>query len=253
MGSDTDRLHFDDAIKDEFRDQGYLVLSRVIPDEHLQILRSGCQYSIDMVNAEMDREKVDVKGPNHRGKRYFISLRYKQIPRVEEFIFSDLMSSICLNLLGNTAYLFYEQFVVKGAKVGMKFNWHQDSAYVLNAGYPPHPPFLTCWCALDDVTESNGTVYILQNGSREVVDHIQDSETSDLVGYHGNDPGRPVIAPAGSIAVFSSTTFHRSGPNTTHEMRRTYVAQYSSVPISNETGLMAFAEPLLLEGKRVSP
>ena len=253
MAKDTRSLQLGDEMRKEFGEQGYLILNRVIPEEHLQILRSGCQHSIDIANAEMDKEQVDVRGPNHRGKRYFISLRYKQIPRLEEFIFSDLMADICGAILGPTVYLFYEQFVVKCADVGMKFSWHQDSAYVLNAGYPPHAPFLTCWCALDAVTEENGTIYFLQAGNQsgQVMEHTHDNETKDLVGYHGGDPGVPVIAPAGSIAVFSSTSFHRSGPNTTGAMRRAYVVQYSIEPISDGTKLMAFAEPFLRDGKRI--
>jgi hypothetical protein len=42
--------------------------------------------------------------------------------------------------------------------------------------------------------------------------------------------------PAGSIACFSSTLFHRSGPNTTDRMRRVYVAQYSATPILDADG-----------------
>ena len=42
--------------------------------------------------------------------------------------------------------------------------------------------------------------------------------TNDKVGYHGNDPGEPAIVPAGSIVVFSSRTFHRSGPNLTGQL-----------------------------------
>ena len=42
------------------------------------------------------------------------------------------------------------------------FSWHQDSGYV--KWYDPttqHKPYVTCWCTLDDVSEENGTVYIL--------------------------------------------------------------------------------------------
>jgi ectoine hydroxylase-related dioxygenase (phytanoyl-CoA dioxygenase family) len=55
-----------------------------------------------------------------------------------------------------------------------------------------------------------------------------------------------VVVPAGSIASFSSTLFHRSGPNTTDQMRRVYVAQYSAEPILNEDGSRPrhLAEPL---------
>ena len=48
--------------------------------------------------------------------------------------------------------------VIKGAETGMKFSWHQDSGYV---NYPDHKPYLTCWCALDDMSEANGTVHLL--------------------------------------------------------------------------------------------
>ena len=74
-----------------------------------------------------------------------------------------------------------------------------------------------------------------------------------MVGYFGDDPGDPVTVPAGSIACFSSTLFHRSGPNTTDRIRRTYVAQYSSEPILNEerSAPRHLAEPLLIHGDRV--
>lgn len=67
--------------------------------------------------------------------------------------------------------------------------------------------------------------------TREVVEHVHDEETNDLVGYFGDDPGDPIIVPAGSIASFTSTLFHRSGANTTDRMRRVYLAQYSAEPI----------------------
>ena len=72
--------------------------------------------------------------------------------------------------------------------------------------------------------------------TREVVEHVHDEETNDLIGYFGDDPGDPVIVPAGSIACFSSTLFHRSGPNTTDRMRRVYLAQYSAELILSEDG-----------------
>jgi ectoine hydroxylase-related dioxygenase (phytanoyl-CoA dioxygenase family) len=57
--------------------------------------------------------------------------------------------------------------------------------------------------------------------------------------------------PAGSIACFSSTLFHRSGPNTTDRMRRVYVAQYSAEPILSEdrSGPRHLADPLLTHGR----
>jgi ectoine hydroxylase-related dioxygenase (phytanoyl-CoA dioxygenase family) len=134
----------------------------------------------------------------------------------------------------------------------MKFGWYQDSGFI---GYA-HRPYLTCWIALDDVTEANGTVYLLpysRPGTRDVVVHVRDEETNDLIGYFGDDPGDPVIVPAGSIACFSSTLFHRSGPNTTDGMRRIYLAQYSAEPILSEDRSVPrhLADPILSNGERV--
>ena len=149
-----------------------------------------------------------------------------------DFVFGTLMQDICRRVLGPEAIYFLDQFVVKAAQKGMKFSWHQDSGYV---GID-HPPYLTCWTALDDMTEENGTVFILPYdhiGIRSRVRHLQEEGSNDMVGYFGDDPGIPVIVPAGSIAIFSSVCFHRSTPNTTDKMRRVMLTQYCQAPIKN--------------------
>ena len=79
------------------------------------------------------------------------------------------------------------------------------------------------------------------------VQHIRDGASGDKIGYFGRDPGVPVIAPAGSIAVFTSYNFHSSGTNTTDRMRRVYLAQYSCEPLALPDGskLWGNAEPFL--------
>jgi ectoine hydroxylase-related dioxygenase (phytanoyl-CoA dioxygenase family) len=240
-----------DQQKQQYAEEGYFLLENVIPPAHLTMLREECQRYIEQMNAEMDRLGVDVLGINHRDKRYFISKRYKESGRLSDFLFSDLMAEICRATLGDNAYLFLEQYVVKMAEVGMKFGWHQDSGYIPF----DHKPYVTCWCTLDDVTEANGTVYILpysRAGTRSKVEHVVEEGTNDKVGYFGDDPGIPVILPAGSLAVFSSFTFHRSGANTTNNMRRIFLAQYSATPILNPDGQPRnWVEPFLQAGQNV--
>jgi ectoine hydroxylase-related dioxygenase (phytanoyl-CoA dioxygenase family) len=233
-----------------FREDGYFVLDDVVPPHDLQALRDECQRFIDEREAEMDRLGVDTLDLDHRGRRYFLPA-YQHSHVVRRFLFSDLMCQIARATLGETVYVFNEQYVVKAAEHGMRFSWHQDSGFI---DYP-HPPYLTCWIALDEVSEVNGTVYLLpytRAGTREVVPHTRDEQTNDLIGYSGGDPGEPVLAPAGSIACFSSTVLHRSGPNTTDRMRRVYLAQYSTEPIltADRTAARHLAEPLLVNGRR---
>jgi hypothetical protein len=202
----------------QFREDGFFVLKRTVPPGDLDTLRGECQRFIDERDREMDRLRVDKLDLDRRGSRYFVHA-YGMSPGVERFLSSGLMGQIAQAALGDTVYLFNEQYVVKAAEQGMPFSWHQDSGFI---DYP-HRPYLTCWIALDDMTEANGTVYLLpysRAGTRDVIKHIRDEESNDLVGYFGNDPGDPVIVPAGSIVCFSSTLFHRSGPNTTDRVRR---------------------------------
>jgi ectoine hydroxylase-related dioxygenase (phytanoyl-CoA dioxygenase family) len=234
----------------QFRDKGYFVLESVVPPADRETLRNECQRFIDERDSEMDRLGVDTIDLDHRGQRYFVDAWGKS-PAVERFLRSELMLEIARATLGDSVYLFNEQYVVKAAERGMKFGWHQDSGFIPYA----HRPYLTCWIALDDVSEANGTVYLLpysRAGTRDVVEHVREEETNDLVGYFGDDPGDPVLVPAGSIACFSSTVFHRSGPNTTDRMRRVYLAQYSSEPILSEDGSRPrhLAEPLLIADER---
>jgi ectoine hydroxylase-related dioxygenase (phytanoyl-CoA dioxygenase family) len=218
----------------QFREEGFFVLRGVVPAGDLDTLRDECQRATRAREREMDRLGVGKLDLDHRGSRYFLHA-YGKSPAVERFLSSELMTQIAQAALGDTVYLFNEQYVVKAAERGMKFSWHQDSGFIEYA----HLPYLTCWVALDDMTEANGTVYLLpysRAGTRSVVKHVRDRETGDLIGYFGDDPGDPVIVPAGSIACFSSTLFHRSGNNETDRMRRVYVAQYSAEPILSEDG-----------------
>jgi ectoine hydroxylase-related dioxygenase (phytanoyl-CoA dioxygenase family) len=240
-----------------YHDEGYMILPGVIPAEMLTMLREECSYYLGYFDSIMDAKGVTTENISHRGKRYFINNRYRLSNRLWRFIFSDLMAEVARATVGPEAYLFHEQWVVKGAEQGMKFSWHQDSGYV--KWYDPatvHKPYVTCWCTLDDVNEENGTVYLLphsRGGTKQrIIDHMKEDGTNDLVGYKGSDPGDAVIVPAGSIVAFDSFVLHRSGPNLTDRMRRIYLPQYSPAPILRPDGKpWAMATPFLRNGVNI--
>ncbi|MGE4608105.1 MAG: phytanoyl-CoA dioxygenase family protein, partial [Myxococcota bacterium] len=230
-------------------------IENVLGFAQLEMLREECQFLLDESDRAMLATGEIVRDINHRGKRYFVSKRHTDRPRLRDFLFSEPMARVCRVLIGDNVWLFNEQFVVKSAEVGLPFSWHQDSGYI-DSGCP-HKPYLSLWCALDDVDEENGTVYVLPFSHAEVtsrVDHVTQAGTNDLVGYSGNEVGEAAIMSAGSIVAFSSVTFHRSGANSTNEPRRVFVAQYSVEPIIDPRNdqLWALATPLLINGERVS-
>jgi ectoine hydroxylase-related dioxygenase (phytanoyl-CoA dioxygenase family) len=245
-------LRITDAQKTKYQTEGFFILEKIIPDEDLKFLRSECDDHVQQQNTEMDRLGTDVLNLSRRNSRYFVFLAYKERPQLGEFIFSDRMRELCRATIGDTAYLFWEQFVVKGTdKKGAEFGWHQDSGYVDHVD----KPYVNFWIPLDDVNEENGTVSLLsytKAGTREKVEHKPVPGTNDRVGYFGSDPGVPAICPAGSIVVFSSTVFHRSGANYTNKMRRAYAVQFSPEVIYEADGsLKGLDVAFLKNGRRV--
>jgi hypothetical protein len=241
----------------QFGEDGYFILEDAIDPGTLAMLRGECDHFVAREDARMDALGVDVLDITHRNKRYHASFCIRDRAVLGQFVFGSAMEGICRALLGPDAFLFYDQFVVKGADAGMALAWHQDSGYV-NAvdGDLSHRPYITCWCPLDDVTEENGTVFILPqsaSGIRDATPHRYDPETNDWVGYDGPLEGVPVRARAGSVAVFSSLTLHSSGPNRTNRMRRAYLAQYSPEPVltADRRLLWGNALPFLKDGERV--
>jgi ectoine hydroxylase-related dioxygenase (phytanoyl-CoA dioxygenase family) len=238
--------------KRKYRQDGFFILESIIPDEELALVRKECMELIKEQDKEMDKLGTNVLNLSRKNSRYFVFLASKNRPQLGEIIFSDLMAEICKATIGDDAYLFWEQFVVKGTDPkGAEFTWHQDSGYV---DYE-HKYYVNAWIPLDDVNEENGTVYLLPYslaGTREKIEHKPVPGTSDRECYFGPEKGIPANCPAGSVVVFSSTTFHRSGSNNTKKMRSAYAIQFSPEPIYEADGsLKGLAEPFLKNGERL--
>ena len=226
--------------KRQYAAEGFFLIESFFGDVVIEALRAECDKSVAYVDQAMDEMGVDTYGLNHRDQRYIFPQQYKKSDVLPGVLFSEPMAEICRATLGATAYLVLEQFVVKGARcVPFEFS-----------------NYTTVWIPLDDVDEANGTLYFLpysRAGTRVRVEHRFMPDRHDMIGYFGDDPGIPVIAPAGTIAVTSSTTFHRSGANTTDAPRRAFIAQYSAEPMLNPDGSEPrhFTDPFLREDKIV--
>jgi Phytanoyl-CoA dioxygenase (PhyH) len=240
---------------DQFKTEGYILFENAVPNHLLEILREECAYFVRREDEKMDKLGLDQIGITHRNKRYHAAFAVRERPSLGSYVFNDVLKTLCKALMGPDAYLFFDGFVVKGAEGGMRLAWHQDSGYV-NAvdGDIDHKPYITVWCPLDDVTEENGTIYILpfsEIGIKTWVRHEFDQPSNDWVGYFGRAKGVPVVARAGALAVFSSLTMHSSGANRTPHLRRAYITQYSPEPVltADRKMLWGNALPFLRGGK----
>ncbi|MGO9931919.1 MAG: phytanoyl-CoA dioxygenase family protein [Steroidobacteraceae bacterium] len=243
----------------QFATEGYAVFEGVLKGPMLEMLREQCSVFVAREDARMDALGVDTIGISHRGKRYFANQCQRVQPALRHMLFSPVMAEVCRATLGDDVYFFFDQFVVKGPESGMPFGWHQDSGYVVGNGGPAdHLPYLTCWCPLDDATKENGTVNLIpftaNPASRDILPHLRQAETNDLLASVDGAKMRTVEASAGSVVAFSSRMLHSTGPNLTSKLRRVYLAQYTAEAMLNPgtRHLRNNAVPLLWHGEQVT-
>ena len=236
-----------------YDERGYFTAPGFLAPDELATLQAVCDRLVAEQEAEMDRTGSDTLGLSARGKRYFVTNAREAAAEAADVVFGDRTAAVCRATVGDDALLFWEHFVVKmPSKVGSQFAWHQDSGYVDT----PHRPYVNCWVALDDMSEANGTLYMLpydRAGGRDRVEHDRVADSHDRVGYHGDDPGDAVEVPAGTAVVFSSLCFHRSGANSTDAPRRAFAMQFAAEPIHEPDGsLKGQAVPFLTGGAVVA-
>ncbi len=143
--------------------------------------------------------------------------------RIREFVSHPKLAGLCRDLVGSKPRLYWDQIVYKRPETAVDFPWHQDNGYT----FVEPQQYLTCWIALTDATKENGCPWMAPGL------HLQGTlrhEWTDL-GYRCLDDEDlepiPMELTAGSVAVFSSLSPHRTGPNLTQKTRKAYIIQYA--------------------------
>lgn len=141
-------------------------------------------------------------------------------PFLREFVSGPVFQGLGHDLIGPKVRLYWDQAVYKKPEPDREFPWHQDNGYT----YIEPQAYLTCWVALTDADEENGCPWIVPGAHhRGTLLHT----LTDL-GWRCLDDAPeavPLALRAGSIAVFSSLTPHRTGPNRTRDIRKSYIVQ----------------------------
>jgi ectoine hydroxylase-related dioxygenase (phytanoyl-CoA dioxygenase family) len=142
---------------------------------------------------------------------------------LREFSASRVFADLCHDLIGPDVRLYWDQAVYKKPEYRKYFPWHQDNGYT----FIEPQAYLTCWIALTDATIDNGCPWIIPGGHLRGTLKHRASEAGYVCREEDGAEATPVSVRAGSIVVFSSLTPHRTGPNLTSSVRKTYILQYA--------------------------
>ena len=141
---------------------------------------------------------------------------------LREFSAALPILALCHDLIGPDVRLYWDQAVYKKPGNPEEFPFHQDNGYT----YVEPQQYLTCWVALTDTDEQNGCPWVIPGWHR----YGTLAHEATPLGWRcveSSEAAVPVRARAGDIVVFSSLTPHRTGPNLTNAVRKSYILQYA--------------------------
>jgi len=141
---------------------------------------------------------------------------------LKAFSCHPVFTKLCHDIMGQPSRLYWDQAVYKKPGNPEEFPWHQDNGYT----YTEPQQYLTCWVALVDATVDNGCPWVVPGLHKQgTIAH----EATPLGWQCLSNPADAVAVPAkkGDVVVFSSLTPHRTGPNLTKDIRKSYILQYA--------------------------
>ena len=234
----------------QFREAGYFVTAPAFSPEQLQAATTEFHrlWNDYIQSAEKGGDRRQIEIARYRP---FIGQAHARSEVMAEFVKAPLYLEACEQLIGPDADLYYNQVVIKPPEKGLHFGWHQDSGYTTTEPLE----YVTCWTAISRCFIENGCIWVLPGSHRQGVlpHHRNEAESSTDAEVTDESGAIPVEMEPGQVAIFSSLLLHKSGPNSSSEIRLGYVPQYHSptVRLSSTGQPWGDRYPVLRGGKRV--
>lgn len=211
-----------------FRDEGYLILGRLVSPERVTLLREA----FDACGEKLRREGKFTNTrhvTNEQGDElgvYQIRAAHLQHPAFNDLVRDPALLDSVEQIIGPNIRLCLMQGLYKPPHRGAAVTWHQDDRY-FQVDIPD--AVVSCWFAIDEATIDNGCMWVLPRHHRTLMPHVP---TLDKKGYElaSVDESTAVACelPAGHAMFHHGLAPHRSLPNTTDRPRRAVAMHFMS-------------------------
>lgn len=237
-----------------FSERGFFVLENAIERATIEQVRDAIDpfeaKTEEFLRSRPDRRMFIAEAD---GISFTVHL-VKRSKIVRDFSASPVFQDLCHDLIGPDARLYWDQAVYKKPEYPKPFPWHQDNGYT----FIEPQAYLTCWLALSDATIDNGCPWVIPGGHLRGTLAHRESELGYVCREHDGPEALAVPIGVGSIVVFSSLMPHRTGPNVTSGVRKSYILQYAPDGARIvQTGALCDAPDrqylIVKNGERVSP
>ncbi len=216
------------ASVEQFRTDGYLLLPNLLDPEEIDLLRRIAKA--DQALATQATSRADGEGGAVK-----LVVR-NDLP--EETIYGAIVRSrrivaATAQVLGDEVYHYHHKMILKEARVGGAWAWHQDYGYWYNNGCL-RPDMASCLIAVDRATRENGCLQVVRGS--HLLGRIDHGKVGDQTGA---DPERVaeitkrletvyVELDPGSAVLFHGNTLHRSDQNLSCDPRWAFICCYNT-------------------------
>lgn len=220
------RILSDEDVR-HYQDQGYVVAKGFFDREEIDLLSRAAHEDREMdkhsfARADGEGGAVRLSLWNHPGDTI-----YGMIARCESLVNS------AEKLLEGEVYHYHSKMIMKDAKVGGAWAWHQDYGYWYQNGVL-FPDLMSAFIAVDPATKENGCMQVIpQSHKLGRIDHVLtgDQAGADLARVDEILKRLPLIhvemAP-GDTLFFHSNLLHRSDQNRSENSRWSMICCYNA-------------------------
>jgi ectoine hydroxylase len=216
-----------DQMIQEYHRNGFVVARGMFNSEEIELLRRAAKE-----DRELDQHsygKGDGEGGtirlslwNHPGDTI-----YGMFARCESIVNS------AEKILEGEVYHYHSKMIMKDAKVGGAWAWHQDYGYWYQNGVL-FPLLCSASIAVDAATRENGCLQVL-SGSHQLgrIDHVLtgDQAGADLERVHEIEKRLPLVyleMDPGDVVFFHANLLHRSDQNRSDKPRWSMICCYNA-------------------------
>lgn len=215
-----------DQVK-RYNDSGFLIIKNLFSTKEVEKLRTYAQ-------ADIKPDQLLVKGDLSGNET---KLRMWNSPQNDLYGMFSRNARLVENveaILAEEVYVYSSKMILKNAREGGAWEWHQDYGYWYNYGCLL-PTMLSCTIAVDAATKENGCLQVLRSSHK--IGRINHDRVNDqtVVDPERMDAARErfvleyIDMEPGDTLFFDGNILHRSDSNQSDHHRWSYIVSYNTV------------------------
>ena len=231
----------------QFQEEGYLPLGRVMDDGELatlqqridDIMMGKAQLPYDRMMMQLDGKtsnygEMEPMTKGHKGP----TLNYRKITELEfdpfflSYMQKPAFREICAKAYGLSTPISTPRamFMNKPAETGTHLPWHQDVFRNLDTD-----PRIIIWAALDPATLDNGCLRVIPKSHRRIFEQNFPTEEQTKILLAKSEPVTLELQ-AGEGILLDNSLIHTSAVNKTHAPRRAFSVCYIDAATKSTDG-----------------